>query len=88
MVVAVERKSSAVKVNLPLCYITQPRRNTGTIEEQYILVLFAYWPQNASNLKSLLFQTKEVASSVHFTRGWAVHRKIELQDEKNLSYPY
>ena len=37
----------------------------------------------------LLFQTKEIASSVHFTGSWAVHRKIaELQGEKNLSYPY
>jgi hypothetical protein len=37
----------------------------------------------------LLFQIKDIASSVHFTGGWAVHRKIaELQVEKNLSYPY
>jgi len=37
----------------------------------------------------MLFQTKEIASSVHFTVGLAVHQKIaELQGEKNLSYPY
>jgi len=44
MVLAVGRKSRAAKVNSPLCYVTQPCRNTGTVEEQYILVLFAYRP--------------------------------------------
>jgi hypothetical protein len=44
VVVVVGRRSRAVKVNLPLCYVTLPQSNIGIVQVKYKLVLFADWP--------------------------------------------